>query len=138
VKGTIGGEAAVGIGQVLSGRVDNKNTAGLVVRVTSDQTGAIGAVRVAHGAADKIKTLVTHFSTGNTSPVMSAQQTINSQVDDIEKQVKEMKDQTQKYTDTLTAQFNDMEKRMSTLNAQKKALNTELTAAAGGQEKDKS
>jgi flagellar hook-associated protein 2 len=131
VKGTIGGEPAVGIGQTLSSLTSNKNTAGIVLKVTGTGAGDYGAVRISHGAADTIKQQASRFTTGNTSAVMSAENTINGQIKDIESQVKEMRTQLQKYTDSLTQQFNDMEKRVSTLNAQQKALNTEITAASG-------
>jgi flagellar capping protein FliD len=99
--------------------------------VTGTGAGDYGAVRISHGAADTIKQQASRFTTGNTSAVMSAENTINGQIKDIESQVKEMRTQLQKYTDSLTQQFNDMEKRVSTLNAQQKALNTEITAASG-------
>ena len=50
IAGTIGGEAAVGKGQALSGIKGNENTDGLKTRYSGQQTGPVGAVNVANNA----------------------------------------------------------------------------------------
>lgn len=131
VRGSIGDEPATGIGQTLSGNMNNRRTAGLVLTVTATQPGNYGTINVSHGIADTLHRLVDQTTQGKTSQIGAAEDAINNQIADIDKQVDEMETQLQKYTDQLTSQFNDMESRVNTLHSQGKALNAELASNAG-------
>jgi len=58
VSGTIGGVAATGSGQLL---LASGNAAGLVIEITSGNTGARGSVNFTRGVADRLNTLIGNF-----------------------------------------------------------------------------
>lgn len=86
VAGTIGGMAAIGSGQTLTG-VTGSTVEGLKIQITGGAVGARGAINFSKGYADNLNSLVAGFlgdpSTGNPSMISSRTNGLNSRIKDI-------------------------------------------------------
>lgn len=144
VKGTINGEAATGKGRTLTGASGNATTEGLALLVTatpSDITGsasynsathsaAFGHVAVTHGVADALGSALTQILDPVNGEVIGAENGLNAQISDAQKQITTLQADISSYTDYLTQTFSAMETRVSQLKSQGSAFTTQLTGTA--------
>lgn len=136
VAGTINGEAATGKGRTLTGAGGNAKTDGLALLVSAtpaDITGAstydgtthtasFGHVSFTHGVADALKTTLTQVLDPVNGAVIGAENSLNLQITDAQKQIQALQDRVTSYTNYLRQMFSDMEKRVSALQAQGSAF----------------
>ena len=110
VAGTIGGAAATGIGQTLTG---TGSSSGLELKITEGSIGARGTVDFARGFAFKIDQLITNL--------LDNDSLIDSRIDGINSSVEDIGDQ----RESLTRRLEDIEKRY---RAQYSALDTLISS----------
>ena len=126
VIGSINGEAAGGVGQMLTGNSGNKNTDGLVVKVTGTTLGVVGHVTVTHGLADALNAAATTILDPTNGDIAGATNSLNSQITDTEQQITDANNTVAQYTDYLTTLFNGMESRISQIQSQGAAFAAQL------------
>jgi flagellar hook-associated protein 2 len=130
VAGTINGEPATGIGQTLTGKPGNANTAGLQLLVTATSAGSYGAVNIVHGLADQINSLSTQITDPNTGSIIDAEDSINTQITQVQQQITNTQTQLSAYTQFLETEFANMESSLATLQTQSSALSAEVASTA--------
>ncbi|MCW3058563.1 MAG: Flagellar capping protein [Capsulimonas sp.] len=118
VHGTINGELATGIGQILGGNVGNPNTEGLQLLISASTTGTFGHTKITHGVADSLISSIAQMLDPENGAVTSAQKTLTDQITAVEKEITAANDSVSTYQDYLTQMFSDMETRMSSLQSQ--------------------
>jgi len=126
VAGTIGGEAATGIGQVLygsSGVVD-----GMALLYSGTSTGAVGDIVLGMGAAALFEGAIDLYANPYTGLVQSAITSSQGQVDSMESHIQDLQLQLEKQRETLTLSFIAMEEAMSGLNATSDFLTQQIDA----------
>ena len=140
VQGTINGEAATGKGRTLTGASGNATTEGLALLVTATPTditssssynsathsASFGHVAVTHGVADALGRAMTQILDPVNGDVIGAENSLNSQISDAQKQIQTLQDNISSYTDYLRQTFSAMESRVSALKAQGSAFTTQL------------
>jgi flagellar hook-associated protein 2 len=126
VQGTINGEAATGLGQLLTGDSGNTNTDGLQIRVTGGALGSRGTLVYTKGAAaiaketlDGALDFVSGFLTADSTA-------IQGQIDDLDSRITRMNENISRNEQSLRAKFQAMENAISQLNAQSSRLGSLL------------
>lgn len=130
VEGTINGEKATGIGQILIGDEDNEKTDGLKLMITLKTSqlisGAEGQVTVTNGISSRLDDLIdsyTKVSDGALDRKISATQ---KQIDHIAERVKEFDERLEKRRESLFKKFLQMEAALGSLNSLGSFLATQL------------
>ena len=130
VEGTIGGFAATGVGQTLTG-ADGSDVAGLAVTYTGSTTGSAGQVTYSLGAAGMITRAtdaITRSGDGLVANQVDSLQRSNSyldrRIDDIQRQLDIRRE-------SLVAQFTAMEAALSKIQSQQAWLSSQLAALPG-------
>ena len=128
VQGTINGEPATGSGQVLTGNSSNPNTAGLSVLVTSTTAGEHGVVRITRGIADAVDRLLAFVINEKSGPVQTAQESLNTQIEDVKRNIEEMQKRVDANVEALRKKFIDMEAALGKLQSQSAYLSAQIAA----------
>lgn len=130
VQGTINGEPATGLGQTLTGNTGNANTAGLQLLVTATAPGSYGTVNVVSGLAEQVSNLANQITDPNTGAVITAENSINSQITQVQHQITNTQSQLSAYTAYLQQQFAQMDSALAQLQSQGSALAAEVGSTA--------
>ncbi len=130
VAGTIGGEAATGSGQVLTGNSGNTNTGGLSVlcKGTADATDA-GTLNFTVGAAGLFDRALSDITDPYSGYLTYKETSLQSQITSDQNEVTSMNQQITQQTNTMTQQFVAMETAVSNLKAQGSWLAGQTEAA---------
>jgi flagellar hook-associated protein 2 len=108
VAGTINGEEATGKGQILTGKSGNQTTDGLVVRIAAPTPGAYGTVRFSKGISSILTDYLDTITRPTTGSVKSAQDAIQSELSNIDKDIASMNTQLTTKQERLRIQFATM------------------------------
>ncbi|HEX5322250.1 MAG TPA: flagellar filament capping protein FliD [Capsulimonadaceae bacterium] len=130
VAGTINGEPATGVGQTLTGKPGNANTAGLQLLVTATSAGSYGSIDIVHGLADQLNSLATQITDPNTGSIIDAEDSINTQISQVQQQITNTQTQLNAYTQFLQTEFANMESSLTALQSQSSALSAEVASTA--------
>jgi len=132
VAGTIGGEAATGSGQLLSGDNGNAHTAGLLLRVTLAPeelaAGAEGTVTVAKGLAAKLSERLQVLTDPTAGLLKTKQDNVQDQVDSIDDHIERLEGLLEKKRASLVAQFVQLERSLALMQQQSTYLGLQLAA----------
>ena len=133
VAGTIGGEAATGLGQALTGNAGNTKTSGLSILSTgtSDNTDA-GTVTLTVGTAELFSRVLFSITDSSEGYVASKQTSLQSRIDSYGTQIDNMEAQLDRKQEMLTNQFVQMETALSKLKNQSSWLSAQTSAASSG------
>ena len=128
-EGTIDGQPATGIGDVLSLRTGTGGAVGLSLDtsgLTDDDIGltggAVGSVTYTPGLARQLATLADQATTASTGMVTTAQQGRQTEVKDLQNQIDEWDRRLAAYRATLTTQFTAMETALASLKSQTSSI----------------
>ncbi|MCX5855199.1 MAG: flagellar filament capping protein FliD [Deltaproteobacteria bacterium] len=132
VAGTINGEAATGVGQVLTGNSGAANIDGLVVTYTGSTTGDVGTMKLTLGVAELYDRALFHITDSIDGYVSYKQQSIQSSMSRYDKQIDEMEAQLARKKEQLTNRFVQMELAIQKVQSQSNWLTGQLTAAENG------
>jgi flagellar hook-associated protein 2 len=129
VEGTIDGQVATGIGDVLSLRTGTGGAVGLALD-TSGVTdadigmtgGAVGSVTYTPGLARQLATFADQATATSTGTLTSAQHGRQSEVKDLQDQIDEWDRRLTAYRASLTTQFTAMETALAALKNQTSSL----------------
>ncbi len=142
VEGTINGEPATGVGQILTGDDDNDNTAGLKLRINlaSDQVidGAEGKVFLTKGIAAILSEKIDNYTDASVGILSSRTKSITRQIDNLKEQIDRMEEQLERKRASLYREFMAMEEALGKLQSQQMYLSAaiasmdRLSAASSG------
>lgn len=133
VKGTIGGEAATGEGQTLTGNSGNANTDGLQIRVTitpaqlTAQGASQGIVTVSRGIATQLDELLTFLTDeSQEGPIQAAINESNSRITDFQAQIDLVTARIEREQARLSEEFTRLEQALGTLQTTSQFLTRQL------------
>lgn len=126
VAGTINGEAATGSGQILTGNSGNANTAGLQLRITAASTGSLGTVTLYDGLADAMQRAVTRNTDSVTGRITGQTNSIQQQIQDLQKTIDDKQAEATRYEDSLRQQFSHLETILAQFQSQSAYLSGQL------------
>lgn len=127
VAGTINGKVATGSGQSLTGAKGDA-TEGLVVRFTGTTARAAGTVRFSQGLGGALAALGTLMAAGAGSTSDARISTLQSRMDNLDRQVLDQQSRLDARKKALTAQFVAMESAIAKSNALGSALTSQMNA----------
>jgi len=122
IAGTIGGQAATGFGQFLTGASTNTVAEGLQVQYTGTTTGAVGDMVFTKGQGPLLSELTQTFSDATNGLVASAQKSLDEQVEQMNKQIEDMNKAVQQKTIDLRTKFAAMEQAIASAQQQGQRL----------------
>jgi flagellar hook-associated protein 2 len=129
VAGTIGGRTAEGDGQVLFLGSGSGDASGLQVRVLGDQTGSRGSINFIEGVGERTVNLVTNF-VGSDGAIESRTESLNRDLEQIEKSRARLDERIASYRERLVAQFSAADSLISQLNSTRDYVTQQLAALA--------
>jgi flagellar hook-associated protein 2 len=124
VAGTIGGLAATGSGQLLTGSTGAAQ--GLKVRYTGATTGAVGTVTIAGGAADRLEALLDEFLDPTDGVIQGRKDALQDQQDNLGDAIERQERRLGLYEQRLKSQFAAFEGLIGRLQSQQDFLNSRL------------
>ncbi|NMM00026.1 flagellar filament capping protein FliD [Paraburkholderia sp. RP-4-7] len=104
VAGTINGVTATGSGQILTAG-NSGPTAGLMIQVTGNATGALGNVNYSQGFASLLNSIVTSATAPTSGSIASATNTLNTQVTSLQTQETSLQTYISQVQQQYTTQF---------------------------------
>ncbi|UCE67821.1 MAG: flagellar filament capping protein FliD [Candidatus Zixiibacteriota bacterium] len=132
VEGTINGEPATGLGQILTGDDDNENTAGLKLKVTLTPDllvdGAEGKITLTKGIAALLSERIDAYTDANDGILNSRTKTIEKQINNIKEQIERMEEQLEVKRESLYKQFIAMEEAIGKLQSQQMFLSSAIAS----------
>ncbi len=135
VEGTINGEPATGVGQILTGKDGNATTDGMKLEIdlTAGQLvdGAEGRVTLTKGFAALISDKMSRYTDPSTGILSSKAGSIQKQVDNLKDTITRMQTQLEKKRESLYQQFRNMENTLAKLQSQQMYLSAAITSLGG-------
>jgi flagellar hook-associated protein 2 len=125
VAGTIGGLAATGWGQWLTG--DAGKAKGLKLKVTATSTGDQGTVKVSKGVASRLASYASQLTATSTGSLTLATDAVSETITDLKTSIADMEEDVQTFIDTMKERFAVAEGIL----AKNSALQSYLTAQLG-------
>lgn len=122
VAGTIGGEAATGNGQVLTGDSGNANTDGLQIMVTGGSTGNIGTVKFTKGVAQGMIDMLSTYTDSVNGLLTTNDNSLQAQYDDLDASIIDLTQRIKLKEVALRQRFAAMESAIASFNAQSARL----------------
>ncbi len=117
IAGTIGGEAATGIGQTLTANTSNNNTSGLKIVVNASAIGSYGTISLSKGIANSLSEYMSSITDTYKGSVNTAETGLQDQMKDIDQNIADMQERLTAKQDQLTLQFANMEGILSKLKS---------------------
>lgn len=129
VAGTINGEAATGVGQILTGNQGNTNTAGVRVQVTLTEDnlnsdGNEGTLTITKGLATLTDELLGRYTDSKTGTIAYQASSLQKQIDDIQNQIDDQEERLAKRKEDLYTQYNALEQALADFQTQSSYLTT--------------
>jgi flagellar hook-associated protein 2 len=127
VAGTINGKVGTGSGQSLSGAKGDASE-GLVVRYTGTVARAAGTVRFSQGLNGILAQIGTTLAAGSSSSTDARITTLQTRMDNLDRQIADQQTRLDTRKKTLTAQFIAMEAAVAKTNALSSSLTAQMNA----------
>ena len=132
VEGTIHGEKATGIGQILTGNDDNKTTAGLKLRITFEgndlASGAEGTFTLSKGVAARLRNTIESFTKSGDGTFDRRLSSYNAQIKNIAGQIEDIDERLALRRESLFKRFYEMEVALGQLNSESSYLSNQLAS----------
>lgn len=134
VAGTINGEAATGVGQVLTGNSDDANVAELSVKYTGTTGGGVdvGTLKLTLGVAELYDRALFNITDSFEGYVTDKQNSIQNNINRYQTQIDEMEARLDRKQEQMTNRFVQMELALQKIQSQSNWLAAQLTAADKG------
>jgi flagellar hook-associated protein 2 len=128
VAGTINGETATGVGQILTGNDGETNVDGLILKFTGTSTGDIGNVRLTLGTGELFSRVLFGITDPYEGYVSFKQDSLQSSVDQFETRIQETEERLDRKMEMMLNRFVAMEKALSMMQSQSQWLSGQLNA----------
>jgi flagellar hook-associated protein 2 len=130
VAGTINGEAATGVGQILTGDSDEANVDGLVVKYRGSTGGAdVGEIKLTFGVAELYDRILFHITDSINGYVSYKQESLQNSISGFTTQITEMEARLDLKQEQLISRFVQMELALQKIQSQSNWLAGQLSAA---------
>jgi flagellar hook-associated protein 2 len=131
VAGTINGEVATGVGQILTGNNGNTNTAGVRIQVTLtenelDSDENEGTITITKGLATLADELLARYTDSNTGTIAYQANSLQKQIDDIQNQIDDQEERLAKRQEDLYTQYTALEQALANFQSQSSFLESQL------------
>jgi len=136
VAGTINGESCTGQGTLLIADDGNASTAGLTLRVTSEDTGGKGVVRVSKGIAARMTDFIAAATDADTGSLTRASEGIATEIEAIDDQIAKLEADVDRYIADLQIDFAVMEAKMAQSTTLLNWMETQVEQLSGWQQWD--
>lgn len=128
IAGTINGETATGLGQVLSGNANNANTAGLRLLITGNTAGNFGSVVFTRGVGGLFSDYTSALTDSTSGTIFDAEKSLKDQISIIDTRMTDLQTMLDLQQARLESQFAAMERAMSQLQAQGQQIASVLSS----------
>jgi flagellar hook-associated protein 2 len=133
VAGTIGGEAATGSGQILTGDDGETNVDGLVIKYSgTDEDVDVGTVTLTLGVAELFDRVLFGITDLYEGYLAFKQDSLQDSVNDLETQIEQMEARLDSKMERMINQFVAMEVVLSQLQSQSQWLTGQINASYSG------
>ena len=122
VAGTINDEAATGVGQFLTGVVENQNTGGLQLQITATAPGSFGSIQIFDGLAKRLDTSLRGITDIVDGVIQTEISSLQTGVDDLQDAIDDREEALARQEIRLRKQFTRMEIAIGQLQTQQSAL----------------
>lgn len=126
VAGTINDEAATGVGQFLTGVVENQNTGGLQLQITATAPGSFGSIQIFDGLAKRLDTSLRGITDIVDGVIQTEISSLQTGVDDLQDAIDDREEALARQEIRLRKQFTRMEIAIGQLQTQQSALGSLL------------
>ncbi|MFH1081601.1 MAG: flagellar filament capping protein FliD [Pseudomonadota bacterium] len=131
VSGTINGDAAIGVGQILTGNVDETNVNGLVVKYTGSTGGAdAGTIKLSFGVAELYDRILYHITDSLDGYVSFKQQSLQNNIKEFQTQIGDMEARLERKREQLINRYVQMELALQKIQSQSNWLTGQLDSAS--------
>ncbi|MCH8979626.1 MAG: flagellar filament capping protein FliD [Armatimonadetes bacterium] len=127
VAGTIGGLAATGLGQFLTGDADT-DVEGMQVWFTGSSTGTAGTITFTRGIGAELTYRIDTFTDTVTGLLTTTDDSLQAQIDDMEQRITDAQELLELRRDFLNRKFLAMERAVAQFQAQMAQLNAMTNA----------
>ncbi|MDP2497326.1 MAG: flagellar filament capping protein FliD [Candidatus Palauibacterales bacterium] len=131
VAGTIGGHAASGAGQLLTGD-GGTPVDGLSVRYTEAGTGAVGDITVARGIASQVEQVAEPLVGNGQGSISEIEENLGDQIGRIQDRIASRESQVENQRQRLIERFSQMEQTLARVQQQGQFLLSRLPGGGGG------
>jgi len=131
VAGTIGGLAANGAGQTLTGTAGNVD--GMAISYTGSATGNVGTMTASLGIGAVYDGLIDTFNNPVSGMIQNDVNSSQSVYDSLQKQINDMQQQIKLKSDTLTKSFMQMEQLIGQMNSTNQWISQQFSSTAASQ-----
>ncbi len=128
VAGTINGEAATGVGQILTGNNGQANVDGLVIKYTGVSTGDVGNVKLTLGTGELFSRILFGITDPFEGYVSFKQDSLKNSIDQIKNRIQDSEDRLNQKMEMMVNRFVAMEKALSMIQSQSQWLSGQLNA----------
>ena len=132
VEGTINGEKATGLGQLLTGDSGNENTAGLQLKITLETSdlvdGSEGKVLFIKGIGDIISEKISSYTDPYSGSLKSKKDALDSQIEIFDNRIKQLEELLESKRARLYEQFEAMEEALAELQSEESYLTTMISS----------
>jgi len=132
VAGTINGEAATGVGQLLTGDSEVANVEGLVVKYTGAIVGDVANLKLTLGVAELFDRALFNITDVVDGYVSFKQESIQNNITDYGTQIEDMEARLARKQEMLLNRYVKMELALQKIQSQSSWLSGQLSAAANG------
>jgi flagellar hook-associated protein 2 len=128
VAGTINGESATGVGQILTGNEGEANVDGLILKFTGTSTGDIGNVKLTLGTGELFSRVLFGITDPYEGYVSFKQDSLKNSIDQFETKIQETEDRLDRKMEMMLNRFVAMEKALSMIQSQSQWLSGQINA----------
>ena len=132
VAGTIKGESATGLGQILTGDDDEANIDGLVIKYTGSTTGDVGAIKLTLGTAELFDRVLFNIADTYEGYIAFKQGSLRDTIDNLETQIEQMEARLSAKMENMVNRFVAMEVALSKIQSQSQWLSGQINGLYGG------
>jgi flagellar hook-associated protein 2 len=128
VAGTINGEAATGVGQILTGNSGEANVDGLVIKYTGTALGDVGNVKLTLGTAELFSRVLFGITDPYEGYVRFKESSLQSSIDQLQTTIQDSEDRLNRKMEMMVNRFVAMEKAISTFQSQSQWLSSQISS----------
>ncbi|UCH07609.1 MAG: flagellar hook protein, partial [Deltaproteobacteria bacterium] len=131
VVGTINGEAATGLGQILTGDDEEANVDGLVIKYTGTATGDVGNIKLTLGTAELFDRVLFNITDAYEGYVGFKQDSLQNTINNLETQIEQMEARLSAKMENMINRFVAMEVALSKIQSQSQWLSGQISGLYG-------
>lgn len=125
VAGTVGGLAATGVGQILTGS-EGTAVEGLMIRYDGTDTGSVGSITFSRGMASAVEVATSRLLGTETGSIDSVVEGIDPLIDRLNQRIDTIEGRLERRRENLIRQFSRLEEALARAQSQSQWLSSQL------------